>query len=131
MVHMEPIDVKKALEVSCNYYFYEVAYRLYKQAGSNVEALDALAKYAWKFGLGTDPNGQQKASTGIEIEENFGQVYNFQSFKNRSIAYSKFELRDYLETGNYKDTTYFVPFDYSDSEDDSEKLKEAKTCFKD
>lgn len=124
------IDVKKALEVSCNYYFYEVAYRMYKQAGSNNEALDSIAKYAWKFGLGTNPNGKQKASTGIEIEENFGQVYNFQSFKNKSIVYSKFELRDYLEAGNYKDTTYFVPFDYSDSEDDSEKLKEAKTALK-
>ncbi|HEY5525833.1 MAG TPA: penicillin-binding transpeptidase domain-containing protein, partial [Clostridium sp.] len=124
------IGVEKALEVSCNYYFYEVAYRLYKQAGSNIEALDALAKYAWRFGLGTDPSGQQKPSTGIEIEENFGQVYNFKSFKNKSIVTSKFELRDYLEAGNYKDTRYFVPFDYSDSEDDSEKLKEAKTALK-
>ncbi|MGG7176792.1 penicillin-binding transpeptidase domain-containing protein [Clostridium paraputrificum] len=125
------IDVKKALEVSCNYYFYEVAYRLYKQAGSDIKALDSLAEYAWKFGLGTDPKGQAKKSTGIEIEENFGQVYNFESFKEDSIYYARFELAEYLESGNYKGINTFVPFDYSNNEDDSEKLKEAKKSLKD
>jgi penicillin-binding protein 2 len=123
------IGIEKALEVSCNYYFYEVAYRLYIQGGSNIEALNSLAKFAWKFGLGTDPDGEQKPSTGIEIEENFGQVYNFKSFKKLSINTAKFDLRDYLEAGNYNGKT-FVPVDYSDSEDDSEKLKEAKTALK-
>ncbi|WP_143315647.1 penicillin-binding transpeptidase domain-containing protein [Clostridium sp. HBUAS56017] len=124
-------DITHALEVSCNYYFYEVAYRLYKQAGSNVEALDSLAKYAWKFGLGTDPNTKERASTGIEIEENFGQVYNFKSFKNQSILYAKFEIRDYLESGDYRGVRSFIPFDYSNNDADSEKLKEAKTSLKD
>ncbi|PRR82441.1 penicillin-binding transpeptidase domain-containing protein [Clostridium vincentii] len=124
------IGVEKALEVSCNYYFYEVAFRLYQQAGSSTEALDSLAKYAWRFGLGTDPDGEQKPSTGIEIEENFGQVYNFKSFKNKSIVYAKFEIRDFLEAGVYNNGTNFVPVDYSDSEDDSENLKEAKTALK-
>ncbi|MDD6794580.1 MAG: penicillin-binding transpeptidase domain-containing protein [Clostridiaceae bacterium] len=129
------LDVSGALEVSCNYFFYEVAYRLYTQALSNgltkAEAVDSLAKYAWKFGLGVDPNGQQNASTGIEIEENFGQVYNFQSFKNQSILYGKFELRDYLETGNYKGITYFVPFDYSTNDEDIEVVSKAKESLKD
>lgn len=123
-------DITHALEVSCNYYFYEIAYRLYKQAGSSIGALDSLAEYAWKFGLGIDPNSKGKASTGIEIEENFGQVYNFQSFKNQSILYAKFELRDYLESGDYKGITTFIPFDYSASEDDSEKVKSAKIALK-
>ena len=123
-------DITRALEVSCNYYFYEIAYRLYKQAGSDIGALDSLAEYAWKFGLGIDPNSKGKASTGIEIEENFGQVYNFQSFKNQSILYAKFELRDYLESGDYKGITTFIPFDYSASEDDSEKVKSAKIALK-
>jgi len=125
-----PIDITRALEVSCNYYFYEIAYRLYKQAGSNIEALDSLAKYAWKFGLGIDPNSKEKVSTGIEIEENFGQVYNFQSFKNQSIIYAKFELRDYLESGNYRGIQTFIPFDYSTSEYDNEKVKKAKVNLK-
>lgn len=124
------IDVTKALEVSCNYYFYEIAYRLYKQAGSDIKALDSLAKYAWKFGLGVNPESKQNVSTGIEIEENFGQVYNFYSFKNKSILYAKFELRDYLESGDYMGSRSFIPFDYSDNEDDTEKLREAKTSLK-
>ena len=123
-------DITHALEVSCNYYFYEVAYRLYKQAGSNIEALDSLAKYAWKFGLGIDPDSKEKASTGIEIEENFGQVYNFKSFKNQSILYAKFELRDYLESGDYRGIQTFIPFDYSANEDDNEKVKDAKLALK-
>lgn len=125
-----PIDVTKALEVSCNYYFYEVAYRLYKQAGSDIKALDSLANYAWKFGLGTDPNGQAKKSTGIEIEENFGQVYNFETFKKDSIYYARFELASYLDNGDYKGITTFVPFDYSSNDDDPENLKAAKVSLK-
>ncbi|MDS0528015.1 penicillin-binding transpeptidase domain-containing protein [Clostridium sp. SHJSY1] len=124
-------DITHALEVSCNYYFYEVAYRLYKQAGSGVEGLDSIAKYAWKFGLGANPSTKERNSTGIEIEENFGQVYNFTSFKNQSILYAKFELRDYLESGKYKGIKFFVPFDYSNNGDDSERLKEIKISLKD
>lgn len=124
-------DITRALEVSCNYYFYEVAYRLYKQAASSIEGLDSIAKYSWKFGLGANPNTKERNSTGIEIEENFGQVYNFASFKNQSILYAKFELRDYLESGNYKGIKFFIPFDYSNNGNDSEKLKEAKTSLKD
>jgi penicillin-binding protein 2 len=125
------IDVAKALEVSCNYYFYEVAYRLYKQGGQNITSLDAIAKYAWKFGLGVDPKGKEKPSTGIEIEENYGQVYNFESYKSRTALSSKFDLRDFLEAGYYAgNNNYFVPFDFADSVDDSEKLKAAKTSLK-
>lgn len=37
---------------------------------------DKLAEYAWKFGLGIRPNSEVNPSTGIEIKENFGQVFN-------------------------------------------------------
>lgn len=123
------VNIESALEVSCNYYFYEVAHRMYMSGGANVKSLDSIAKYAWRFGLGTDPNGQQKASTGIEISENFGQVYNFQSFKNRMSSSAKFELRDGLEAGSLRGYS-FVAFDYSDSEDDTENLKLAKKSLK-
>ena len=49
---------------------------------SNIEALDSIAKYAWQFGLGVDPNSKEKGTTGIEIGENFGQTYNFKSWKD-------------------------------------------------
>lgn len=125
------LDVAGALEVSCNFFFYETAYRLYMLNGGNLNALDSLAEYAWGFGLGVDPNGNEKASTGIEIQENFGQSYNFTSWKRQAINYSKYELVDYLEKGDYKGMGYvFVPFDIRYSEDDNEEVKDAKKAIK-
>ena len=57
---MGPINLTTAIEESINYYFYETAYRMYmqklEQGESKIEALDSIAKYAWQFGLGVDPN---------------------------------------------------------------------------
>ena len=44
------VDAETALKVSCNYYFYEIAYRM---------GIDKLAEYVKKFGLGV--------KTGIEL----------------------------------------------------------------
>jgi len=74
-------DIRKAMRDSCNYYFYDVADKLYAKSGANKAGLDLIAKYAWKFGLGIDPKSNEKPATGIEIPENFGQVYNYQSSK--------------------------------------------------
>ncbi|AOR22674.1 penicillin-binding transpeptidase domain-containing protein [Clostridium taeniosporum] len=127
-----PTDVAKAIQVSCNYYFYEVAYRLYKLNGEGIDGLNSIAKFAWKFGLGIDPDSKAKRTTGIEIEENFGQTYNFESFKNQKVYYAKYALVDYLESGDYKGIERnFVPFDIRLSEDDNEKVKEAKKSIKD
>ena len=49
------INVSEAIEVSCNYFFYDVGRRL---------GIDLLVDYATRFGLG------QK--TGIELEESSG-----------------------------------------------------------
>jgi penicillin-binding protein 2 len=75
------VDVKKALEVSCNYFFYKVADLLFEKGGESKTGLDLIAKYAWKFGLGIDSSGDKKPATGIEIPESFGQVYNYESSK--------------------------------------------------
>ncbi|MDD6794581.1 MAG: penicillin-binding transpeptidase domain-containing protein [Clostridiaceae bacterium] len=127
------LNVKGAIEQSCNFFFYEVAYKLYEkgldEGLSKGEAENAIAKYAWQFGLGFNPDGDEKRSTGIEIEENFGQTYNFKSIKENFIENYKFALRDYLESGKYNGTV-FCPFDYSDNEDDSDELKQAKTTLK-
>lgn len=57
-----PIDVSKALEVSCNYFFYEVAYRMgNKTEGTTLHAIGILNDYMKKFGLDD--------YSGIEIEE--------------------------------------------------------------
>ena len=124
------IDVTKAIEVSCNFFFYETGYRLYSSANSKYEGLNALAKYAWKFGLGVDPNGDQKAGTGIEINENFGQVYNFDSYKKIMANMARYGVRDGVESGTLRGYN-FVPLDYSNSEDDSEELQKYKKSLKD
>lgn len=132
------LNVCGAIEQSCNFFFYEVAYRLYEkglsEGLSKTESLNAVAKYAWKFGLGYDPeNTNVNKTTGIEIDERYGQTYNFETNKQSQIATSKYKLRDILESGLYQGsggTISFCPFDYSDSEDDSQKLKDAKTSLK-
>lgn len=47
--------------------------------GANIDALNSIARYAWKFGLGVEQG--KTASTGIQIYENFGQTYNFVSWR--------------------------------------------------
>lgn len=64
-------NLNKALEVSCNYYFYEVAYRLGLKGKAPYDGIDALTKYVEMFGL------DQK--TGIELAEsppNISTPYN-------------------------------------------------------
>ncbi|MBQ6819975.1 MAG: penicillin-binding protein [Clostridium sp.] len=127
-----PITLKTALQVSSNYYFYEMGYRLYqKYAGNGTEALNTLAKYAWKFGLGVDPANQtsENLSTGIQIAENFGQVYNFLSWKNQIVETPMYEIVDALKAGNYYSYS-FIPLNIEDSDSDTDKLKEAKTDLK-
>ncbi|MEG2935671.1 MAG: penicillin-binding transpeptidase domain-containing protein, partial [Clostridium sp.] len=76
------INAAKALEVSCNYFMYDVADRLFEKAGANSTGLDVLANYSWKLGLGVSKESGINPTTGIEITENFGQVYNYESSKN-------------------------------------------------
>jgi penicillin-binding protein 2 len=129
-----PTTLTRAIAESINYYFYETGYKLYMQAGgpaNNTEALDALAKYAWQFGLGRDPKGNQEASTGIEIGESFGQAYNFQSWKENIIAFSKYNLVEALdEKGEYNGKS-FIKFDIRVSDNDKEVVKKAKQSIKD
>ncbi|MDP4087640.1 MAG: penicillin-binding transpeptidase domain-containing protein [Bacillota bacterium] len=124
------VDIRKALEVSCNYYFYEVGNRLYNKNG-----LDSLAKYAWRFGLGVDPNSKAKKSTGIEISENFGQVFNYKSMKADYAFYSKHTIRDLLVSGEYHGCNgggdvYFTPVDITENRQDSDALASAKAAVK-
>ena len=129
-----PIGLTKALAQSINFYFYETATRMYIDAGgkaNNVEALNSLAKYAWQFGLGVDPNSNAKASTGIEIAENFGQTYNFTSWRNTVLQMSTDNIIDFLSKGNYNNTYYFTPIDIRDLDNDNDEVKKAKKSIKD
>jgi len=130
-------NLRYALQMSSNYYFYEMGYRLFKDTGANIKSLDTLAKYAWKFGLGVDPNSEAalNPSTGIQIEENFGQVYNFTSWKQKKINEPMYQLVAVLKKGNYysngSNRYYeFIPFNIEGDETDLDNLKEAKTNLK-
>lgn len=126
-----PVDAVKALQTSCNIFMYETGYRLYKNSGGDIKALDKIAEYGWKFGLGVDPNSNMKKGTGIEIEENFGNVYNFETSKNDIAYFSRFQLANDLDSGNYNNgTAYFIPFDYSYNDLDSDELNTAKKELK-
>lgn len=129
-----PTTLTRAIAESINYYFYETGYKLYMNAGgpaNNTEALDSIAKYAWQFGLGRDPKGNEEASTGIEIGENFGQVYNFQSWKENIIAFSKYNLVEALEEKGEYNGKSFIKFDIRVSDNDKEIVKNAKQSIKD
>lgn len=66
------INNADALRVSCNYFFYEVGYRLstnnHTSTYNDPEGIEKLGKYAALFGL--------DETTGIEIEENEPQIAN-------------------------------------------------------
>ena len=131
-------SLTKAIQESVNFYFYETAYKMYmqnlNQGESKIKALDSIAEYAWQFGLGVDPNdasSKQKATTGIEIGESFGQTYNFKSSKDKAIAYAKLNLVQILEKDcNYNGKT-FVKFDISVSDNDNDQVKKSKQAIKD
>lgn len=126
------IGVRQALQYSSNFFYYETGFRLYnkgiEETGSEIEALNTLANYSWRFGLGVEQG--KNPSTGIEIYEDFGQVYNFTSWKNNILNSHMYTLVSYLESGNYGSTYYFVPFDFSKRDDDSDELKQLKVELK-
>ncbi len=123
-----PTDVKKALEVSCNYFFYDVADRLYVKGGaekSPKNALDLIAKYGWQLGLGLPQGSDLKASTGIEIEENFGQIYNYESNKNVQANTFINRMAEDLQKGisSVNASSHYKPFDIT-QQDESGSGKE-------
>ena len=61
----ETVDLRKALTVSCNYYFYEVANQIYYRFGHTIDPIDDVAK---AMGLGE--------LTGVELDEAKGYRAN-------------------------------------------------------
>lgn len=136
-------DLYTALEHSSNSYYFDSAVKMYYKNGgdpygdgrykkSSIEALDSIAKYAWQFGLGVDPNSDQRASTGIEVSENFGQVYNFESYKKQTISLMRFTLVDSLEKGTFVNSSSpeFPTVNIGVNDRDSKELATAKESIK-
>lgn len=93
-------NLAEALRDSNNYYMYEIADRLFAKGGIETkEGLNGIAEYAWQLGLGADPENNPVYSTGIEIDENFGQVYNYESGKKTLTVLYTQKLYEYLQNG--------------------------------
>ena len=121
-----PVNLIQAIGVSSNPYFMTVGKWLRSAFGD-----DIIAKYAWQFGLGAKP-GSKNLSTGIEIPENFGQVYNKESQANRSAVECLIELEQYFKAG-YDDNLKksFQPIDLYANDNDNKTVTDAKKQIKD
>ncbi|MEW9096652.1 MAG: penicillin-binding transpeptidase domain-containing protein [Clostridiaceae bacterium] len=114
------LDVVEALAYSNNYFFFEVGDRLYQKG------LDTLAEYAWKFGLGA-PHDVENPTTGIEIPELFGQVFNVQSEKNKASNMYIWSLYDeLLQLRKVKNTNTYEGIDLRVRDTDSKEVKGLK-----
>ncbi|MFT5874498.1 MAG: penicillin-binding protein 2 [Clostridium sp.] len=124
------VNVVSAIEKSSNPFFMNVGGLLREKYGD-----DILAKYAWGFGLGADPNSKNP-STGIEISENFGQVYNTVSQKNLSASQYLWNIEQDLAIGDSGTGAKFFKIDLYDRDGDDNiiyngiKLSEIKTKIK-
>jgi penicillin-binding protein 2 len=120
------VDLYKALEVSSNPYFMTVGRLLKAKSGA-----DSLANYAWKFGLGVPTNSDVKASTGIEIAENFGQVFNTWSTRNIFSTTNLWQTMSVLKSGqDPNNNKKFMAIDLYDNSNDSADVKDLKTQIK-
>lgn len=121
------VDLYKALAVSSNPYFMNVGKRIRETHNNND---DILAKYAWKFGLGVDPTSNAKAATGIEIQENFGQVYNTWSNKEIFSRNYTWTVMETLKSGSTHNGAKFMAVDLYDNDNDSSDVKNYKNQIK-
>ncbi|APF26768.1 penicillin binding transpeptidase domain protein [Clostridium sporogenes] len=119
------VDLYRGLEVSSNPYFMTVGKLLRESFGD-----DILAKYAWKFGLGVPPNSDEKASTGIEIPERFGQVFNTYTLSNVYATQYLWQTMSTLKAGKDARGNQFPPINLYDNEKDSDKVKDLKKQIK-
>jgi penicillin-binding protein 2 len=77
------------------------------------------------------PNSDVKASTGIEIAENFGQVFNTWSTRNIFSVTNLWQTMSVLKSGQDPDNNNkFMAIDLYDNSGDSADVKDLKTKIK-
>lgn len=98
------IGIEEALEVSCNYFFYEVGYRLGggEDHFSDTDGLTKLSKYASMFGLDTN--------SGIELDEIAPKVSDQSAVRSAigqgTNSYTPTQLSRYVTTVANSGTCY-------------------------
>jgi penicillin-binding protein 2 len=119
------VGIGKALEVSSNPFFMTLGKVMRDKYGD-----DILAKYAWKFGLGVKPNSGAVASTGIELPERYGQVFNTWTLQNIFSTQYLWQTMSTLKAGADQRGNSFPSINLYDNENDSEKVKKIKKQIK-
>lgn len=124
------VNLLSAIAKSSNPYFMTIGKRLQLNTPAGK---DSLAQYAWKLGLGVDPNSKAKGSTGIEIQESFGQVYNDTTTKGILYRSSLLGIVAALKSGKSAAwaNVSFTPVDLSYETTDSDEVYSAKKAMKD
>lgn len=125
------VDLVHALKVSCNYYFYEMGWRLGMDSSGRVRdqlGLERLAKYAAMFGLNT--------TSGIELYEDNPHVSNRDAIRSAigqgSHAYTPIQLARYVTTLANRGTVYnFTILDKIVDKDGKEILNNQATILND
>ncbi len=85
------INVSTALEVSCNYFFYELSYNMGNSStGNTLNSIETLNKYMIAFGLND--------RTGAEIKE-------YRDYVNTEYVISSPEYKEYLIKKQYAEPT--------------------------
>lgn len=121
------ITVNKALAKSSNVFFVDAGYRLYQVGG-----LNSLSRWAWKLGLGHDPNEPVHSTTGIEINENLtGNVYNHETKRLLTQRLINFGVVELLNSGIARNRIPFVPLNIGIDNADEENVAKAKQAIKD
>lgn len=99
------INVSQAIQHSCNYFFYEMGYRLgngHKNIVDNERGLNKLKKYADRYGL-TDKSGIELT----EVEPTFSDIDIVRSSIGQgSNSYTPIQLSRYVTTIANGDTCY-------------------------
>lgn len=94
------VDLKRALGVSCNYYFYDISagYDFAERKNLDIKmGIDDILNAAQKFGLGSP--------TGIEIPESYLGLPDIESKKNTTLYYLRAELKN--DIFKYVDRNYY------------------------
>ncbi|ONI43302.1 hypothetical protein AN641_01385 [Candidatus Epulonipiscioides gigas] len=109
------IDLQKALEVSCNYYFFEVAHRLGLKYPQTYGGIDSLTYYAEMFGL-SEPTGIElpEKSPNIStpetvVKQSMSNVLNgLKNMREETLTKKVDEVSDILKKDLFTDDYYNV-----------------------
>lgn len=126
-----PVNIFSAIGFSSNPFFMTAANNMidnFKSSSFDIKKYDKIANVAWQFGLGVRPGSNEKASTGVETNENFGQVYNVTSYQNTRSTQFLWNIESmfkYGEDTSSNKNVYPAIYLYDD-DNDSDTVKNVK-----